>query len=769
MSDLLNLPSLINPSASTTKFIVNDSAVTQELTVARARLLLGTGFNGSRGFNGSAGFTGSTGFAGSAGFVGSVGFVGSTGYTGSVGFAGSVGFVGSIGFVGSYGFAGSTGFVGSIGFVGSYGFAGSTGFQGSIGFAGSAGPSGPPSTSATSIVGGSAGAIVYQSAPNVTNFLGLGSLGNLVQAGPTAPAYISTSSLHVGKSTEALKAYINALTNSEIIPTRYLTMATNAGGFQDLGITDLFYHTNDKELNSPVANISSLTNASSTLTGALRVGGGAGIGKNLYVGEKAFILDRTNASSTITGALVVTGGAGIGGNLYVGGEIVAQKLTIELTTVSTVLVTTDDIIVTRNTTSATSTSTGALQVGGGAGIGGDLYVGGKIYGTIAGASADEAGKIKTASTNSNTNHYITFVDSNNSTATSESVYTDGQFYYNPSTNILTVDGKVAIIGNSVSTGTNSGALTVLGGVGISDDLYLGDTLNIGITGPGYIESDSTLYLQAKGQGIITTSSVQIWNQTQSNSTNSGALIVRGGVGIAGNLWVGGTINGVISTATIAGIASTSSYATTASFATTASWATTASFALFAFTASWATTASNLAHGLAGQVPYQSQPGKTLFTGPGGTGTVFIGSGTNAPIFSPNLNLTGWLSVGMNTSTAAVGEIRATNEVTAYFASDINLKENIRPISSALDLVSRIRGVFFDWKEEYITKRGGEDGYFVRKHDIGVIAQEIQSILPEVVGERSDGYLAVKYDKIVPLLIQAINELRSEIEKLKTRH
>jgi len=125
------------------------------------------------------------------------------------------------------------------------------------------------------------------------------------------------------------------------------------------------------------------------------------------------------------------------------------------------------------------------------------------------------------------------------------------------------------------------------------------------------------------------------------------------------------------------------------------------------------------------------------------------------------------SLGVGTAASGTtGEIRATNNITAFYSSDKRLKNNIQPISDALQKIDSISGVSFDWDEEYIKSHGGEDDYFLQKHDIGVIAQEIQSVLPEVVREREDGYLAVKYEGIVPLLVQAIKELKKEVEELK---
>lgn len=126
-----------------------------------------------------------------------------------------------------------------------------------------------------------------------------------------------------------------------------------------------------------------------------------------------------------------------------------------------------------------------------------------------------------------------------------------------------------------------------------------------------------------------------------------------------------------------------------------------------------------------------------------------------------------LGVGTDAS-GTTGEIRATNEITAYYSSDERLKENIKEIDAALYKLRKVRGVMFDWKDEVIEKRGGEDKYFVRKHDTGVIAQEIEQVLPEVVAVRKDGYKAVRYEKLAGLIIQAINELADEVEEIKQR-
>jgi hypothetical protein len=125
------------------------------------------------------------------------------------------------------------------------------------------------------------------------------------------------------------------------------------------------------------------------------------------------------------------------------------------------------------------------------------------------------------------------------------------------------------------------------------------------------------------------------------------------------------------------------------------------------------------------------------------------------------------SIGIGTAASGtVGEIRASNNITAYYSSDIGLKENLNPIENSIEKIQAISGYNFDWKDEVIKERGGEDDYFVRKSDVGVVAQEIEAILPEACATRPDGTKAVRYEQLVPLLIEGIKELKAEIEQLK---
>ena len=210
--------------------------------------------------------------------------------------------------------------------------------------------------------------------------------------------------------------------------------------------------------------------------------------------------------------------------------------------------------------------------------------------------------------------------------------------------------------------------------------------------------------------------------TTSSSTTTGALVVAGGVGIGGNV----VATGVVGTHYGAGTGLTG-------------------------------TASALTVGVAGVVTGVTSANVTTALG-------------FTPISASSNASTQVSSLGVGTAASGLGgEIRAINNITAYYSSDERFKENIRPIPDALQKVVHIGGKLYDWTDKYIAEHGGEDGYFVRKSDFGVVAQHLLAAgFSEGVRTRPDGSLAVDYEKLSALAFQAIADLYEEVQQLKAR-
>jgi hypothetical protein len=130
----------------------------------------------------------------------------------------------------------------------------------------------------------------------------------------------------------------------------------------------------------------------------------------------------------------------------------------------------------------------------------------------------------------------------------------------------------------------------------------------------------------------------------------------------------------------------------------------------------------------------------------------VGTGNNVQFSS--------LGVG-TTASATAGEIRATNNITAYFSDD-RLKKRLGNIENALEKVMSLNGFKYEPNETAQSL-----GYAV-KPEIGLSAQEVQSVLPEVVvpAPIDEQYLTIHYERVIPLLVEAIKELKKEIDELK---
>ena len=139
---------------------------------------------------------------------------------------------------------------------------------------------------------------------------------------------------------------------------------------------------------------------------------------------------------------------------------------------------------------------------------------------------------------------------------------------------------------------------------------------------------------------------------------------------------------------------------------------------------------------------------------------FTGPVSSSAINTLGVSVSGNITAvsGSFTGPVSASAINASGDITAFFSSDERLKDNVTPIESALDKLNQIGGYEFDWNSD--SEHSG--------HDVGVIAQEIEKVLPEVVVTRGTGYKAVRYEKIVALLIQAIKEQQSQIDDLQSR-
>jgi hypothetical protein len=141
---------------------------------------------------------------------------------------------------------------------------------------------------------------------------------------------------------------------------------------------------------------------------------------------------------------------------------------------------------------------------------------------------------------------------------------------------------------------------------------------------------------------------------------------------------------------------------------------------------------------------------------GANNRIVTATGTDAQNAEANLTFDG-------STLAVTGAITATGDVTAFYTSDKNLKQNIVNIENSLDKVSQLNGVYYNWTKEALEK----NKHLVDEKEVGVIAQDVEAVLPELVATREDGSKAVRYERLCAVLIESVKELKKEIEELKS--
>jgi hypothetical protein len=110
---------------------------------------------------------------------------------------------------------------------------------------------------------------------------------------------------------------------------------------------------------------------------------------------------------------------------------------------------------------------------------------------------------------------------------------------------------------------------------------------------------------------------------------------------------------------------------------------------------------------------------------------------------------------------SAGAIRAEDDVIAYHSSDERLKSNIITIENPIDKVKQLKGVEYEWN-------GLQSNYPSGSKDSGIIAQDVQKVLPQLVKEKKGGYLGVRHDRLVGLLVESIKEQQEQIDELKKK-
>ena len=104
-----------------------------------------------------------------------------------------------------------------------------------------------------------------------------------------------------------------------------------------------------------------------------------------------------------------------------------------------------------------------------------------------------------------------------------------------------------------------------------------------------------------------------------------------------------------------------------------------------------------------------------------------------------------------------GDLSTTGDIIAFNTSDITLKTDIEPLTDALAKITRLDGIQFKW-----NKSVGKDN----DRSVGVIAQQVNEVLPEAVKQKDSGFLGVDYTQLIPLLIEAVKDLKSQVDELK---
>ena len=525
---------------------------------------------------------------------------------------------------------------------------------------------------ASNVLGGAVGSLPYQSGSGASTFLALGTAGQVLVAGATAPQYTNTASLQVGFATNLLGGSAGSIGyQSASGATSFVTGTTGNILVSGGTAAPVFQNT---------LTLSGTTIATSSQTGALIVAGGVGIGGKLFAAgniDTQQLAVNSNASSTTTNtanALYVAGGAWIGGSTIIRGSAIFDGTVVfnssTFSTISQEVTTSSNFLQLHTPTTATWTFNDGKDIG--------------IVFSYYSAGDNNAFLGRSATTG-----YLEWFEAG----------TDGTSLFTGTYGTFKTGNIQLASGTSNLGNTNTGALVVTGGVGISGNLFVGGSItgtinratNLAAGAAGSLPYQSapatTAYLGIGGNGTVLTSNgtVPQWTSLASVTANTATFAVNVIGGTAGQIPYQLTTSstaffgpGTAGQLLVSAGANTPAYTNTSSIRV--GWSTnisggsagglpyqdgsgsttflglgTGGFVLTAgasapqwsplagLTAGSSTTATNIANGTTGQVVFQTAAGATGFAGPGTAGQLLVSAGTTStgPVFT-------------NTATIAVG-------------------------------------------------------------------------------------------------------------------
>tara|TARA_B100001059_G_scaffold51215_1_gene44716 strand:+ start:41213 stop:41713 length:501 start_codon:yes stop_codon:yes gene_type:complete len=154
----------------------------------------------------------------------------------------------------------------------------------------------------------------------------------------------------------------------------------------------------------------------------------------------------------------------------------------------------------------------------------------------------------------------------------------------------------------------------------------------------------------------------------------------------------------------------------------------------------------------------AKKGMYTFTTDSNENIGFLGGTTH--VFGISADSDSIIKGDLDVGTDSDSEIRCTGDIIAFSTSDIKLKTDVTPITNPISKIQQLSGNTFTWKPAAGKRKVGIA-------DVGVIAQEVNSVLPDITRE-VDGVMSVRYEKLIPLLIECVKDQQTQIDELKLK-